>query len=314
MAKGICVFDLDNTLGDFRAVDFFGLLLEPKILPNYYGFNKMKSFAYSEIISSYTKEEKDLLLKLRNQLELLIDKEGFNKKILRPDIQTILSPLVEEFKKHKIKGFIIYSNNSNLYVLEYAGRAIERLFDTEKLFIKYLDRNHEERTHDIPDQSGYPSKMVKTVIKYSSPKAPILFVDDLVHNDFFTDLDDTTYILIPAYVAKVEDLELQIIISLFEELFDELREEEQKLFFNMYHIKETLKINKFETLEKFYLQYSKEKGKPKPFNENLPMIQDKINTYIKKLSFVGGKRKTRKNSRKSIKSKRSKLLKLFDKL
>ena len=31
----LCVFDLDNTLGDFGAIDFFGMIFEPKCLLGY---------------------------------------------------------------------------------------------------------------------------------------------------------------------------------------------------------------------------------------------------------------------------------------
>jgi len=32
MPAGICVFDLDNTLGDFRGIDYFGYIFEPKLV------------------------------------------------------------------------------------------------------------------------------------------------------------------------------------------------------------------------------------------------------------------------------------------
>ena len=303
--QGICVFDLDNTLGDFRGIDFFGLLLEPKVIPNHSRYSKLKKYAFSEIINDYSKEEKDLLIKLRNNLEKELEKEDINKKVFRPQLKEILTPLVNQFKKHTIKGFIIYSNNANLYALEYAGRAIENMFNTPELFIKYLDRNHEERIHDRPDHSGYPSKMVKTIRKYSNIKSPILFVDDLIHNDFYIDYENTTYIIIPAYESNMLEIDLQFIISIFEDILDNLSEKERSIFYNIYHIKETLKISDFKSLEAYYLQYSKEISKPREFKENMPMIKEKINSFIKKLSLSGGKRKTRKFKNKN---KRLKLM------
>ena len=44
MSKGVCIFDLDNTLGEFRAIDFFGLLFEPKIIPNFYTMSDNTSY------------------------------------------------------------------------------------------------------------------------------------------------------------------------------------------------------------------------------------------------------------------------------
>jgi hypothetical protein len=297
MGEHVCVFDLDNTLGDFRIIDYFGLLLEPKIIPNHYRYNNDIKEEFLKIIDSYSKEEKDLLLNLRNSLEKEIEKEGLNKKILRPNLKEILEPLVNQYKKDKIKGFIIYSNNANLYVLEYAGRAIEYIFDTPDLFLKYLDRKHEEREmFDKVDESGYPSKTVNTIRQYSNGK--ILFVDDLIHNDFYIDYDNVTYIQIPPFETDADALDLQMTISLFEDIFDKLSSEEKNMFFNLYHIKYILQINRFDNLEQQYLEYSKERKKPSEFKENLPMIGEKIQSFIKKISTSGGKkrqRKTRKN-------------------
>ena len=296
MADNVCVFDLDNTLGDFRIIDYFGHLLEPKIIPNHSDYNH-------EIIDSYSKEEKDLLLKLRNSLEKEVEKEGLNEKILRPNLKEILKPLIQQYKTHKIKGFIIYSNNANLYVLEYAGRAIQNMFHTPNLFIKYLDRNHEEREKfDKLDQSGYSSKMVNTIRQYSNGK--ILFVDDLIHNDFYIDYENVTYIQIPPFETDADTLDLQMIITIFEDIFDTLSNEEQNMFFNLYHVKHILQVKTFDNLEKQYLEYSKERKNSSEFKENLPMIEEKIQTFIKKISSSGGnKKKTRrfKNVRKSFK-------------
>lgn len=302
--KGVCVFDLDNTLGDFRIIDYFGHLLEPKIIPNHSGDNDDDKEHFLKMIHHYSKEEKHLLIKLRDSLEKGIEKEGLNEKILRPNLKEILEPLVNQYKKHNIKGFIIYSNNANLYPLEYAGRAIQHMFHTPDLFIKYLDRNHDERTLDTLDHSGYPSKMVKTIRQYSNGK--ILFVDDLIHNDFYIDYENVTYIQIPPFETDADSMDLQIIITIFEDIFDNLSSEEQNMFFNLYHVKHILQINNFGEIEKQYLEYSKERKNPSEFKENLPMIEEKIQTFIKKISNSGGrikKRKTRKfkNIRKSFK-------------
>jgi len=293
MAQNVCVFDLDNTLGDFRIIDYFGHLLEPKIIPNHSAYNNDKKEDFLKTINTYSEEERDLLIKLRDSLEKEIEKEKLNEKILRPNLKEILEPLVNQYKKHKIKGFIIYSNNANLYPLEYAGRAIQDMFHTPDLFIKYLDRNHEERTLDKADQSGYPSKMVSTIRQYSNGK--ILFVDDLIHNDFYIDYENVTYIQIPPFETDADTIDLEMAITIFEDIFDTLTEEEQNMFFNLYHVKHILQVHNFEEIDKQYLQYSKERKKPSEFKENLPMIEEKIQSFIKKISSSGGKkRKTRR--------------------
>ena len=299
--QGICVFDLDNTLGDFRIIDYFGLLLEPKIIPNHYGYKNEKNEELLKMINSYSKEEKELLLMLRDSLEKEIENEGLNNKILRPKLKEILEPLVDQYKKHKIKGFIIYSNNANLYSLEYAGRTIQNIFKTPHLFLKYLDRNHEERTLDKKDHSGYPSKMVNTIRQYTLIKSPILFVDDLIHNDFYIDYENVTYIHIPPFETDANKLDLQIAISLFEDIFEDLSKDKKNMFFNLYHIKHILQLHNFNDIEQKYLEYSKERRIPSKFKENLPMIEEKIKTFIKKVSTKGGA----KTQKKTIKTRRN---------
>lgn len=297
----VCVFDLDNTLGDLRLVDFFGLLLEPKVIPNHYGYGKVQRELFMNAINNYSNDAKALLTMLKTKLEEEVETD----KILRPNLKEILTPLVNQFKKGTIKGFIIYSNNANLYALEYTGRAIERMFDTPNLFIKYLDRNHYERVHDIPDHSGYPSKLVKTIRQYTNEKAQILFVDDLVHHDLLNN-PSVTYIKIPPYVSDAEYMDTQIVIATFEDIFDKLEEKDKTLFFNLYHIKETLKIHNFEDLERNYLVYTNKGAEKRKFIENMPMIQEKINTFIKKIVSSGGnkKRKTRRNTRRTTKRRK----------
>ena len=309
MSRGVCVFDLDNTLGDFRVIDYFGLIYEPKVITGFIPKKEEKEY-FKSIIESYSTEEKNFLKELRDTFEHELFESSLDEDILRYDLKEILEPLVEQYKKHKIQGFIIYSNNGNLYALEYAGRAIQRIFNSPNLFIAYLDRYSTLRdTHDGAPE-GARTKSVNT-IKELVPNVQnkhILFMDDIIHNDFYTNIE-TTYILVPAYESNIPSERLEDIWDLFIYVFNRFSKEKQELFFNMYHIKTYLKANMLDDLGYGYIQYSKSSKHIKPFYDNLDMIHEKINSYISKLpkSKVGGKRKTKKRGKqgKGMKVKRT---------
>jgi hypothetical protein len=290
MTRGVCVFDLDSTLGDFRIIDFFGMIYEPKIITEFINKKEEKSY-FKSIINLYSNEEYDFLTLLRDTFEKTVHEKGLDEGILRPNLKDILSPLVEQYKKHKIQGFIIYSNNGNLYALEYAGRSIQNMFHTPKLFLKYLDRYSTLRDKYDGEPEGARSKMVNTIkqIVPSLENKHLLFMDDIVHNDFYTTLE-STYILVPPYESNAPNERLEELWGTFEEVFNSFDTEQQKMFFNLYHIKNYLKVESLNQLRTEYLQYSKRPRAIKPFHENISMIHEKIHSYIMKLAKVGGKR------------------------
>ena len=294
MSRGVCVFDLDCTLGDFRVIDFFGLVYEPKIITGYIDKKVDKDFLRTQV-QNYSDEAQDFLEDLRDKFEKTIHESGLDDGILRPDLKTILNPLVDQYKKHKVQGFIIYSNNGNLYALEYAARSIQKMFHTPKLFLKLLDRYHPLRDKYDGHAIGSRSKMVATIkqIVPSLENKNLLFMDDIVHNDFFTTLE-STYILVPAYESSASNERLEELWQTFEDVFYSFDEDLQKQFFELYHIKSHLGVQSLEQLKEQYLEYSKRPKTIKPFHENITMIREKIHSYIMKLPKEGGRKRTRK--------------------
>lgn len=305
-----CVFDLDNTLGDFRVVDYFGHLYQPSCI---LGFNSNVSEyfnSYKQEIDKYDESTLDYLHKIRNAFEKKMSEKGFNEYIMRPKIKDILLPLVKEYRKGKIDGFIIYSNNANLYVLEYAGRVIENMFHEPKLFLHYLDRNNKSRIEfDSKDGEGYRTKTVDTIKKLlpDLEDKKILFMDDLIHEAFMT--EDITYVQVPRYTSNIKDEVLENIWNTFVEVFNQYPEFKEK-FFDLYHIKNHLNSRTFDEIKGKYLQYSKMNTNDvyhnSVFTENLTMIKNKIAHFINIIDNKKKKRKTRKykSSRKKANSKK----------
>uniref|UniRef100_A0A6C0D7R1 Uncharacterized protein n=1 Tax=viral metagenome TaxID=1070528 RepID=A0A6C0D7R1_9ZZZZ len=307
MNKGICVFDLDNTLGEFGSIDFFGLLFEPKIIPNYYTMTDIHTKMVMNMINEYDDDMLEFMEKLRNKFEKEIHLKGFDENIFRPELKLILQPLVNDFKNNKIEGFVIYSNNANIYSLEYAGRAIEKMFGVKDLFKYYLDRNHEIRNKYDGEKVGNRWKMVNT-IKLLYPKlkdSHILFMDDLIHTDFYTTVDVTS-IEVPRYENHIPQSVLEDIWKTFEEVFRSMPELQQKKFLQLFHIKNYFNTDNLDDIKTVYLNYSKNEKNNIEFTENLPMIQDKIEKFIKKLhTYKGGYIRGKKyKSRKTHKRRR----------
>lgn len=302
MTKGVCIFDLDNTLGDFRGIDYFGLIYEPKVISGFIEKKVDKDFVRS-IIQNYSDEEYNFLEELRNKFEKKVHEKKLDEGIFRPELKEILNPLVQEYKKHRILGFIIYSNNGNLYSLEYAGRHIQHMFHAPKLFLKYLHRYEHLRDKYDGNSNGSRSKMVNTIkqIVPTLENKTMLFVDDLIHNDFYT-APDSTYILIPPYDNSISSKQLEDIWNVFEEVFYSFDEDKQKMFFGLYHVKKYLNIESLDEIKSQYLNYSKISKSAEVFHEDLPMIRKKINSYIMKLPKVGGFKRTRKAKLRKAKS------------
>ena len=310
---GVCVFDLDNTLGDFRVVDFFGMLFEPKCMLGYPNISPERAEELKNEINAYKNTTKEQLVLLRDSFEKALAQDGYSSKMLRPKIKDILAPLVNEYTKGNIVGFIIYSNNANLYALEYAGRAIEQIFKKPNLFIKYLDRNSMERDEfDSKDGEGYRTKTVATIKKILPilENKKILFMDDLLHDDFVK--NDVSYVHVPRYTSNIQDDELNNIWSEFEMIFDSY-ENFKDIFFNLYHIKNYLHYNSMEDIKNAYLNYSKmnvnDEFHKSEFNENMTHIKNNIFSYVNSLNVKGGKRKTRRfrKSRKKAHKKKYEL-------
>lgn len=304
----LCVFDLDNTLGDFGAIDYFGMIFDPKCLLGYPHITPDRAEILKNEIESYDEDTKKSLRVLRDSFEQAMDEDGFNEYILRPKLKDILTPLVKEYKKGNINGFIIYSNNANMYALEYAGRAIESMFNEPNLFIKYIDRlNNIRNDYDKNDPSGYRVKTVATIKKLlpEIENKKILFVDDIIHDDFVK--NDVTYLHVLRFISNVNDRILDDIWKEFKLVFDSMPEF-HNTFYNLYHIKNYLHYTSIDEIRRAYIRYSStHQNTEEVFHDNLSTIKSVIAQFTNSLNIKkGGKRKSRrfKSTRKRAHKKK----------
>jgi hypothetical protein len=133
----------------------------------------------------------------------------------------------------------------------------------------------------------------------------ILFMDDLIHNDFYTTLD-ITYVHVPAYETDIPDSKLDDIWDVFQDVFKSMPENKQEKFFKLFHIKNYIRVNNLEDIKKRYLEYSKATSNIKEFKENLHIITDKIRKFANSFqnSKGGSVNKKRRKSRRTYKRRR----------
>lgn len=309
MSRGVVVFDLDFTLGDFRAVDYFGLIYEPISIAGRDAKTQESRDLMIKTWNNYYSDRyniEDFLVEVRDTFEEQLHKhKNILNKILRPDLKKILEQLVEGYKSSKIKEFIIYSNNASLYALQFAGREIQRMFNYDIKF-KYLDRTNKLRDEYDGTITGARTKTIKTIeklIKHSIKREDLLFLDDMIpkHEDFDKFLEDTTnYINITPYHSEITDSDLETIWSIFTKVFNELLEKHNLQISDILHIKKYLKVDNLDELKKNYLEYSHERTPIVPYKpeDRIELaIKTQIKPYLHHLSKHRGgriKKRTRK--------------------
>jgi len=180
-----CVaFDLDETIGNFRAVMHLANLWSIDAL-NASDQRGGPKFIPSPSLRTLLERVKDTFATY-----LFRDKETLNL-IIRPNIGELLEPLLEAKRERHLKTMIIYSNTGVTYTVDLAERLLEQMFNTTNLFSVKADWWHPLRTADktVVSDGIIMHKRIETLqllfqkglkSKKKIPLGNILFVDDRV--------------------------------------------------------------------------------------------------------------------------------------
>jgi len=295
MSKKVAVFDLDGTIGDFMSVDYFSYIydIETILSDNNSKIHRKK---LKDEYKTYDDETLKFLKELKEIFEDKMIKEGFTQLLLRPNIVEIIRLL-----KKEIKDFLIYSNNGNLYNLEFAGRAIENMTYSPNLFKAYMHRSDSIRDEFDGMLTGARLKTVKTIKKavkrfLNYEPSRIIFFDDIVHPDLMYNMD-VNYVNVNRFDANLTEDKLEKIFLLFESVLYDMFKKYKNMgskFFNLYHIKEYLRIGSIEDLEQVYLMHSKIDYRTVPFKNDYELIKTRIEEFNKLKEGGKRKRKTKK--------------------
>lgn len=298
MSKKIAVFDLDGTIGDFTYVDYFSYVYDIETILSD-NLSKISKKKLKDEYKTYDDETLKFLKELKEIFEDKMIKEGFTQLLLRPNIVEIINLL-----KKEVKDFMIYSNNGNLYNLEFAGRAIESMTDSPNLFKAYMHRSDSIRDEFDGMLTGARLKTVKTIKKavkkfLNYEPSRIIFFDDIVHPDLMYNMD-VNYVNVNRFDANLTEDKLDKIFLLFESVLYDMFKKYKTMsskFFDLYHIKEYLRIGSVEEMEEVYLRHCRIDYRTVPFKNDYEIIKTRIEEFNKLKEGGKRKRKTKKVKR-----------------
>ena len=326
MSNKIAVFDLDGTIGDFIAIDFFSYLYDEETIKYY----------YKKQYESYPKQVKEYLKDLEKSFEKVLYENGFTKIwLLRDNIDDIFDILKKKIEDKSLIGCMIYSNNGNIYNLEFAGRAIERLMESNNIFIK-SNKNDEElniykgkklfinyddkirNTYNIPiERARYKKvntieKAVKKYIDINIEPEEILFLDDQFHQDMENHHEEITYIKLLEYIAPLSKHDLFDLFNTFNDTCLEMFKKHKTMkdtFFKLDHMKQYFmkvpngQINEFKILKNKYIEYTYKYMERRPYVDTYEKYVEDNKITIRKINnffnpIRGGKKRKNKTFKK----------------
>ena len=181
------IFDLDETLAELYTMYYFIESLKGKEIPKSLTTSLHK--AYKKFVAG------------------ILEKEVSDRPlgILRPGILGVMKKLSTLKKAGKIKGVIVYSNNSHLQSLEFI-RDLIHLYIGTTLIKDCIHFNHPMRNGGNPSDTNKTWNEIKQIMIKGKCNAlnieqkSVYFFDDLNHPDLQEKLDN--YYKVPSYHFK----------------------------------------------------------------------------------------------------------------
>lgn len=179
-------FDLDSTLGFFELTNPFAYFWSPDWLENLEQARPNPPLKLSQRLLAKLKRARG---KFANGL---LERPHLLNLVLRPNVETLIKPLLKLRREGKLRSVIIYSNTSVTYSMELAKMLIERRFRCPGLIQLCADHWHPSRGADHPERLSpfkytEPAKRLDTLQRLfreatGGTRVPrpdqILFVDD----------------------------------------------------------------------------------------------------------------------------------------
>jgi len=197
------VFDLDETLAEVSPFYYFIAAL------------KLKDSLLEINPHMATQFPKELEKQLDHAYQLFVDRIEKQESsddplgIIRPGILRIMNDLNKLKKEGKIKGCVIYSNNSHLPSLEFVRDVIHKHTNSKRLILDCIHRLHYLRKNNSPFYSNWTYNKtwveLKKIMVECDTRAPhsimpenVFFFDDQEHEDLEEKLNGNYY-RVPGY-------------------------------------------------------------------------------------------------------------------
>jgi hypothetical protein len=205
-------FDLDQTIGCFESVHPYLSAFFPDVLQIVYRKPYYKGPGVP-VLDITTVDKKRLALAFGDFVKWMAASEDKNK-LLRPGIIPIISLLLKGKKKGVVGGLMMYSNNSNPYMLMFAHELIKAILGIEEdIFYPLVHWWHPLRNKEVRGNAGFDlshgpktvdtiraafmSGYKKSYLQVSS--ADIIFFDDLIHEGISNIIPAQNYFHVAPY-------------------------------------------------------------------------------------------------------------------
>jgi FMN phosphatase YigB (HAD superfamily) len=200
------VFDLDETLAEVSSAYHFIAAL--KLKDSLLELNPHMAIHFPKELEKQLNHAYQLFVDRIEQQESSDDPIG----IIRPGILQIMDDLNKLKKEGKIKGCVIYSNNSHLPSLEFIRDVIHKHTNSKRLILDCIHRLHYLRKNNSPFYSNYSYNKtwveLKKIMVECDTRAPhsimpenVFFFDDQEHEDLEEQLN-RNYYRVPRYSYK----------------------------------------------------------------------------------------------------------------
>ena len=178
----LVAFDLDKTLGYFQHVAPWGDFFSVETLENSFNMDINPRFKIAAGLRAKLQAAESLFVK-----RVMRDK-ALMQTLLRPNVGSLLRPLIRAKKAGTIRAVCIYSNTWSTFTMILAKRLLESLYDCPGFFDATIDATHPLRKHDWATiEQGEPVKTFRVLrdifrtecgVKGRIEPRDILFVDE----------------------------------------------------------------------------------------------------------------------------------------
>lgn len=209
-------FDLDSTLGYFESIHPYLMVFFPDLLQYVYKAPHYTGRPFPKL--SIIHDDKKRLAKAFDNFVLFMARKEHINKLLRPGILDIIKLLLAAKQKGIVGGIMIYSSNSNPYMLLFASKLIQILLGLkEEIFCPLVHWWHPLRDEEVRKPGtllhlGHGPKTVDTIINALMSREcrasttgkiipkNILFFDDIIHQDIYDNIPSANYFHVERYI------------------------------------------------------------------------------------------------------------------
>ena len=205
----LVAFDLDKTLGYFKHVSPWGDFFSVETLENSFNTSINPGFTIPATLRGKLRKAETIFI------ETLLSNKPILQTLLRPNVGSLLRPLIRAKNAKKIRAVCIYSNTWSTFTVVLAKRLLERLYDCPGFFDATIDATHPLRAHDWGTiEYDEPIKTFRVLrdifrtecgVKGAIEPSDVLFVDEREEDHSILGTHGVTYLKPTPFSPVISD-------------------------------------------------------------------------------------------------------------